>query len=298
MKSSVALSRSVALMEGLVVAVLWASSAVLAKLGLRQEIGPLTLAGLRYFLAALVLLPFALCRGNPVRSLSPSLWLRLLLMGISAYTVGNGAFFLGLQYLPATTISFLLNCTPLLVLGASLLWLRESPTGLQVLGVIVALAGGTLFFSPGLKADELLGLGIMGIGLVGFALFSILGRTIARDQETDTLTLTLVPLVAGGGLLLVWAALLEGIPAFSVTGGGIVLWLALVNTALAYVLYNRALRVLTALEINMLLNLSPLGTAAFAWALLGERLSVAQIVGMLIVILGVTLVQWKWKRLT
>lgn len=296
MKSSAIWSHSVALVEGLIVAVLWASSAVLAKLGLHEAIGPLTLAGLRYFLAALALLPFAWRNGASMRSLPTSLWLRLMLIGISGYTVGNGAFFWGLQYLPATTISFVLNLTPLLVLAASLFWIKEIPTGLQTIGVFVALGGGALFFSPGLNVSELAGLGIVGVGLIGFALFSVLGRAIARDQETDTFTLTIVPLAVGGGLLLLGAALLEEVPSFSVTGGGIVLWLALVNTAFAYILYNRALRVLTALEINMLLNLSPLGTAVFAWALLGERLSVAQLVGMLIVILGVTLVQWKGHR--
>jgi drug/metabolite transporter (DMT)-like permease len=290
------MSRPVALIEGLFVAVLWASSAVLVKMGLHEDIGPLTLAGLRYFLAALLLLPFALRNGIALRTLSPSLWLRLMAIGLSAYTVGNGAFFWGLQYLPATTISFLLNLTPLLVLGASLVWLKEIPTGLQLLGVLVALAGGALFFSPEASESELVGLGVVGIGLIAFALFGILGRAIARIQETDTLTLTIVPLAVGGGVLLILALPLEGIPHVSPMGQGIVLWLALVNTALAYVLYNRALRVLTALEINMLLNLSPLGTAAFAWVLLGERLSVVQIVGMLIVILGVTLVQWRRAR--
>lgn len=294
MKSSAV--RSVALVEGLLVAGLWASSAVLAKMGLHEDIGPLTLAGLRYFLAALALLPFAVRNGASMRSLSASLWLRLVVIGLSAYTVGNGAFFWGLQYLSATTVSFVLNLTPLLVLGASLAWLREIPTGLQVLGVIVAVVGGTLFFSPGLSAGEMVGLVVVGIGLIGFALFSVLGRAIARDRETDTFTLTIVPLAAGGGVLLALALPLEGVPQISLTGVGIILWLAVVNTALAYVLYNRALRVLTALEINMLLNLSPLGTAAFAWALLGERVSIVQIIGMLIVILGVTLVQWRGHR--
>lgn len=286
-------SRSVALVEGLIVAALWASSAVLIKMGLREAIGPLTLAGLRYFLAALALFPLALRNGAFQGSLSTSLWLRLILMRISAYTIGNGTFFWGLQYLPATTVSFALNLTPLLVLAASLLWLREIPTGLQVLGMVVALGGSALFFSPGLSASELIGIGVLGVGLIAFALFGILGRAIARIQETDTLTLTLVPLAVGGGLLLILAPPVEGIPQISLTGAGIIVWLALVNTALAYVLYNRALRVLTALEINMLLNLSPLGTAVFAWALLGECLSVVQIAGMLIVILGVTLVQWR-----
>lgn len=207
----------------------------------------------------------------------------------------SGCVDLGLvPRLSATTVSFLLNLTPLLVLLASLCWLKEIPTGLQVIGVFVTLSGSTLFFSPGLNDSELLGMGIVAVGLIGFALFGILGRAIARDQETDTLTLTIVPLAIGGGLLLVLASGLESLPPLSLRG--IVLWLAIVNTAFAYVLYNRALRVLTALEMNMLLNLAPLGTAVFAWLLLGESLSIAQIVGMLIVILGVTLVQWRRPR--
>ncbi len=88
-------SRSVALVEGLIVAALWASSAVLIKMGLREAIGPLTLAGLRYFLAALALFPLALRNRAFQGSLSTSLWLRLILMGISAYTIGNGTFFWG-----------------------------------------------------------------------------------------------------------------------------------------------------------------------------------------------------------
>ena len=87
MKPAVVLSRSVAIGEGLVVAVLWASSAVLVKMGLHEDIGPLTLAGLRYSLAALALLPFALRRnGVSLRVLLPSLWLRLAVLGLSAYT--------------------------------------------------------------------------------------------------------------------------------------------------------------------------------------------------------------------
>jgi drug/metabolite transporter (DMT)-like permease len=51
-----------------------------------------------------------------------------------------------------------------------------------------------------------------------------------------------------------------------------VLWLAAVNTALGYILYNHALQVLTAFEMNVMLNLSPLWTALMAWFLLSERL--------------------------
>jgi drug/metabolite transporter (DMT)-like permease len=74
------------------------------------------------------------------------------------------------------------------------------------------------------------------------------------------------------------------------------LWLALANTAVAYTLYNHSLRILTALEMNVMLNLSPLGTALLAWLLLGERVTFIQVVGMVVLIIGVVLVQQRTRR--
>jgi len=84
---------------------------------------------------------------------------------------------------------------------------------------------------------------------------------------------------------------LEGMPLLSTKSVGIVLWLAIVNTALAYVLYNHSLQILTALEMNVMLNLAPLGTALLAWWFLGERLDFVQIIGMAVMIIGVIFVQ-------
>jgi drug/metabolite transporter (DMT)-like permease len=285
-------SRFLALVESILATLIWASSFVLVKLGL-EHLGPFTVAGLRYFLAALLLLPFLIRNKNSINSLSPRLWFRLFLIGLSAYTIGNGALFWGLKYLSATTTSVLLSLSPVLILIMGVLWLKEIPTQLQVAGFIVTLAGSFLFFESGLKHGELLGIGIAMIALIGFTCFSILGREVARDQQTNTLTLTTIPLALGGGLLLVVAFPLEGLPGFSIIVWGIVLWLAIINTALAYILYNHSLQVLTALEMNVLFNLSPLGTAGLAWFILGEPLGVTQIAGIVIVIVGVILVQWK-----
>ncbi len=271
---------------------IWSSSFVLVKIGL-AKIGPLTIAGLRYSLAALLLLPFAIRSVSALRSLSARVWLRLFLIGVSAYTLGNGAMFWGMKYLEATTTSFLMSLNPLLVLFFSILWLREIPTYPQVIGMAVSILGCFLFFSPGVSSSMWIGMSIMAFGLIGFAAFSIIGREIARDQQTDTLTLTTIPLAFGGALLIAIALPLEGLPRFSPMLFGIVLWLATINTALAYLLYNHSLQELTALEMNVLLNLSPLGTAGLAYLFLGERLHLAQVVGMVIVVLGVSLVQWR-----
>lgn len=284
--------RALAIAEGLLVSLIWASSFVIIKVGLTNT-APLTLAGMRYFTAFLLLLP--LFRGANVtrRGLATGDWLRLGLLGICAYTIGNGSLFWGLQYLSATTGSFLLALTPLLVLFLGIPWLREVPTSWQVVGLVVTLIGSGLFFSPGLAAGELTGLAVVLIGLLAFAVFGVLGREIAREQRVTTLPLTAIPLAIGGGLLLLIAIPLEGLPGLSPEAILLILWLALVNTALAYLMYNHALQVLTALEMNVLLNLSPMWTAIMAALLLAEQLTWLRVAGIILVVMGVALVQWR-----
>ena len=284
------IQRIVAIGESFLATTIWASSFVFVKIGL-EYMGPLTIAGFRYFLAFLVLLPFLIRKGTIRQPISRGIWLRLFAIGISAYTVGNGALFLGLKYLPATTVSFLMSLSPLLMLIGGAVWLKEIPTRWQVVGIIVSLLGSVLFFSSGLKSGEPVGIVIVIVGLIGFMLFGILGREIAKVKQLDTITLTTIPLAIGGGILLLIAFPLEGMPLLSTKSVGIVLWLAIVNTALAYVLYNHSLQILTALEMNVMLNLAPLGTALLAWWLLGERLDFVQIIGMAVMIIGVIFVQ-------
>lgn len=290
-------SRLVAIFEGVFVALTWASSFVFVKIGL-EYMGPITLAGLRYFLAFLILLPLMMYKRAKAKKTTTSgngrlfqKWGYLAAIGISAYTIGNAALFWGLKYLPATTGSFMMTLIPLLVLLAGVIWLDEIPTRFQLIGIAVALAGGLLFFGPGLGGGEPLGLVVMSGGLLGFTAFSILGRKAAKTGEIDTLTLTAIPLGIGGGFLLLIALLVEGWPVFSFEGLGVILFLAIINTALAYAVYNHALKVLTAIEMNMILNLSPLGTAVLAWILLGEKLTLMQVAGMVVVIIGVVLVE-------
>jgi drug/metabolite transporter (DMT)-like permease len=282
-------SYPLALAEAVFVNLIWATSFLFAKIAL-QDLGPLTIGGLRYFLGFLILLPFLLRSGQPFK-LTPALWARLALIGLFAYTIGNGAMFWSLRYLSATMVSFLNGVIPLLVLLGGIFYLKEIPNRLQALGILLSLAGLALFFSAGLQPGEPLGLAILAIGLVSFTLFGLLGRSIARGQSMPTLVLTAWPLAIGGGLMLLLGLLIEGIPHAGLPTLALILWLAAVNTALAYALYNHSLQVLTAFEMNIFLYISPLFTALLAWFLLGETLTAWQIGGMLIVLLGIALTQ-------
>ncbi len=287
--------RALALLEALLATVIWSSSFVIVKIGL-EDLGPLTIAGLRYSLGALVLLPLMLVKRGERKPITRSLWVRLVIIGISSYTIGNGALFWGLKYIPATTGSFLMGLIPLLVMIGGAIFLKEIPSNWQTLGVFISLAGSVIFFSGGLRTGEPLGIAILALGLIGFMTFSLLGRGIAREKSLDTLVLTMLPLIIGGITTVCLALIVEGIPHFTTRSLWIVLWLALVNTALGYLLYNHSLRELTALEMNMVMNLTPLFTALLSWILLGERLDLLQGIGMLVMIAGVILVQRSRKK--
>jgi len=280
-------SRTLALLEALLVSMVWASSFIIVKMAL-TELGPLTIGGLRYFLGFVCLLPFLRRRSF---LLTRAQWLRMALLGFSAYTLANGAMFWALLFLPATTGSFMLSLTTVTVLLGGIFWLREMPTRLQSGGILIVLVGIMLFFSPGLKPGEPLGLVIFALALLGFTMFGLLSRVAAIDRQVDTLTLTALPLAIGGGLLLAIAIPLEGIPIASLQTWGLVLFLAAINTALGYVLYNHALQSLQAFELNVLLSLTPIWTALLGWLLLNEVLVSQKWVGIFVVIVGILLAQ-------
>ena len=280
-------SRALALLEALLVSMVWASSFILVKIVL-TELGPLTIGGLRYFIGFVCLLPF-LRRRN--LSLTRAQWLRMALLGFSAYTLANGALFWALRFLPATTVSLLMGLVTVSVLVGGVIWLGEIPNRVQTFGIFIVLAGMILFFSPGLKPGEPIGLAIFMLALLGFTLFGLLGRMAIVEHFVDTLTLTALPLAIGGGLLLAVAVPLEGIPNASLRTWGLVLFLAVVNTALGYVLYNHSLQNLQAFEMNVVLNLSPIWTALLGWILLNEILIGPQWAGMFVVLMGVMLAQ-------
>lgn len=282
-------ARLLAIAETLLLALILGSTLVVSRLAL-NFLGPFSLTAFRYLFAFLVLAPFRPHRNLPGRWTRRT-WLLLLLIGVSFYAIGNGALILGLRFLSATTDGLLLNLVPLLVLIAGVIWLKEMPTHLQLVGVGIVVLGGVLFFSPGLSAGEPLGLVIVAIGLLGNAAYGLLGRSLAREGHVDTLTLTAIPLALGGLLLLPLALLIEGVPPFIPQAWGMVVFLAVINTAIAYVLYNHALKVLAAFELSVILSINPLITALWSWLLLGERLQSLQILGMAVVVIGVALVQ-------
>jgi O-acetylserine/cysteine efflux transporter len=280
--------RLLAFLEALLAVLLWSASPPLVKLAL-VELSPLQIAALRYTAASLFLMPLLFTRARPdLRSLSRRDWLLLALMGIITYAVGNGLFFWGMKTLPATTASFLFNCIPVFTLFLGMAFLHERPRRIQWLGVVVALAGALLFLGWPLKGgNNLWAIGATLLAGMAFSVSGVLARSFRLGGRISSLVLTVVPQFVGGMLLLLIA------PPQAVPTGptlSILAWLAVVNSALGYMLWYHAFRRLQAFETGFLGNLMPMGTALLAPIIIGERVEARAWLGIVVALIGTLLV--------
>ena len=294
MKNKV-LSPLSAIAIALLVTFLWSTSFVIIKIGL-GEIPPLTFAGLRYTIAFIALLPLAFRKNikNEIKNLQRSDWVKLVLLGFAFYTFTQGAQFLGLSLLPAVTVSLLLNFTPVIVAVMGIFLLSEKPTPLQWAGSILFIVGVLVYFYPVLlSGDQTLGLIVMGVGVLANAGSAIIGRDLNRSSSLSPITITVISMGIGGIVLLITGIGVQGLPSISLTNVFYLLWLALINTALAFTLWNLTLRTLTAMESSIINGTMLIQIALLAWIFLGEEITTKEGIGMVIAALGAVLVQMK-----
>ncbi len=277
----------------LLVVFLWATSWVLIKFGL-QEIPPLTFAGLRYGIAALALIGAVLLSSGAgaLQSISVSGWRQLALLGLLLYAVTQGAIFVALSVMPAVTVNLVWSFSTIVVAFMGIAWLAETPTGLQWFGVALATTGALIYFYPAsLPATQRVGLIVAAVGVLANAGASILGRQVNRSGQWSPLVVTAVSMAFGACLLLTVGLAREGLPSVSLKGWAIILWLALVNTALAFTLWNHTLRALTALESSVINATMLIWIPVLAWLFLGETFTPRAVAGLVLAGIGTVLVQ-------
>jgi len=288
--------RTLALLQALLVTFLWSTSWVLIKRTL-PEIPPLTFAGLRYTLAFLVLLPGLRKYQTELRALSTSDWKRLIALGLVFYTLTQGGQFMTLNYLDAVPFSLLLNFTTVLVAVLGIFWLKEIPSRLQWFGTLVFLVGVFIYFSPTNKpGGGWLGFTLAGVTVLANAVAAILGRSVNRAGHIPPLVVTATSMGTGALILLGIGLIVQGLPPLSPTTWAVVLWLAVVNTALAFFLWNKTLQVLTAVEATIINSTMLIQIAVLAWLFLGEELNLINVLGLALAATGVFNVNWKPDR--
>lgn len=286
-------SRLLAILQAVFVTFLWSTSWVLIKLNI-DEIPPLTFAGLRYSIAFLVLLPGLWRRKSEVLALSPKKWKQLIVLGLIFYTLTQGGQFATLNHLEAISFSLLLNFTTLLVAIIGVFVLKETPSRLQWSGIFIFIIGALIYFSPSaMFTGKLLGFALAGFTVCANAVAAVLGRSINRGGEISPLVVTVISMGIGATVLLGIGLVVQGLPPISLSAWITILWLAVVNTALAFFLWNKSLRILSAVESSIINNTMLVQIAVLAWIFLGEQITFYGLIGLGLAAVGVLLVNLK-----
>jgi drug/metabolite transporter (DMT)-like permease len=287
-----------AVLQAFFVTLLWSSSWVLIKLGLK-DIPALTFAGLRYTLAFVCLLPIAIRSGRlqSLRGLSRGMWLRLIALGLLYYTVTQGSQFLGLDRLPAITTSLLLSFSAILVALLGIVLLAEYPTRIQWIGVALYLTGVVIYFYPvEIPTWQMIGLIIVLTGVVSNSLSTVMGRDVNRSGTIAPLAVTVVTMGIGSITMLIAGIAIQGLPSLGIQSWAIIAWLAVVNTAFAFTLWNHTQRTLSAIETSLINNTMLIQIALLAWIVLGEDLTGREVVGLIIAGIGTVIVQIRRRK--
>jgi drug/metabolite transporter (DMT)-like permease len=283
-------SRLIGALAALGAALIWGLTFVPSKVAM-AEMGPFTLAVLRFSIALLVMLPVAsLSRGSPGSYRLP--WRTLALLGFTGITLYFGFQNLSLARTSASDAGLIAGSVPAITAAFSALVLKERIGRLRLLGILisilgvagVALAGSS--GSPGTLAGDLLMVG----AAISWAIYTMLVKQSGNRMPAFTLLLFTT---AFGTLFLLPGGVAEvattGLGPLSTQGWLSVLFLGLFGSGGSFLLWNSALRHLDASEASTYVNLVPVITVISAALLLGEQPAPAQLAGGALVILGVYL---------
>jgi DME family drug/metabolite transporter len=269
-------------------ALCWGTSGISGRIVAdRAGLGPLDIAWHRMAIGAVVLLiGTALTRrhrGGPATLISRGTGVRLLLVGagLAAYQFAYFAAVATAGVSIATLVA--LGLAPLLIaVGAAILG-HGRPDRATVVALAVALTGLVLLVGISAEADTgttvVLG-ALMAVGsALGYAVVTLAGAGVPKG-----IPITLAGF-AGGALLLTPVALVAGLRFTGDPGAlAVLLYLGLVPTALAYLMFFTGLRTVPGAVASIVTLLEPLTATALATAFLGERLSPGALAGGLLVL--------------
>ncbi len=281
---------------------LWAFSFVVIR-GTHEMVPPIGLNFWRTTVAFLAL--FAMALPHLRRELGAVLtqWKTFLLLGFVLYITGNMAVFFGLQSTTVINGGLVNAMAPIAIVGFSWLLFRETIAPLQTLGILISLVGVVVLIS---RAD----LGVLAalnfnrgdlwflVAVTGWSLYAVLLR---RTAPALHLLVVMAALALCGWMFLlplyIWESLTQRAMEFNAPTVLSIIYLALLSSASATLLWTRAIRMLGANRVGLFIHLMPVFSVSLAIIFLGEVLRLFHVAGISLIGIGIYLTTVLGRRL-
>jgi RarD protein len=220
----------------------------------------------------------------------------VLILSLLAIPVNQFFFLYGIRYTTAANAALLYATTPALVLLLSRVFLGERLTRRKLLGVAIAFSGVVMVIlerGPDAGMQYVYGNLVIFIAVIAWSTYTVYGkRLIAKYGPIGASSITLMI----GTLMFLPIGIL---PALQFPYGTLstanwlqILYLGLVTSVLAYVLWYFALGRIEAGKVALFTNLQPILTTVLAVILLGQSLTLLFVIGGVVVLAGVVVAQY------
>lgn len=276
----------------------WGSAFIAGKIAV-QSFEPATVAFLRFFGAALLLFPLMWFKEKNKPKPTKRDWFLFAVLGLTGIALYNIFFFLASKHAPVIKSSLFIASNPVLIIILSALFLKETISKNQVIGLILALLGVAFIITNGglgmflSMAFEPIDLILLG-AVICWALYSVVGRVVLRKFSPIVSTTYAV----GFGTLFLLPFSVVETSISDLTSSTFVVWLAIGHmsifvTVVSFVMYYYGIQQIGAAKASVFINFMPISAVIMASVFLGEALTLPHLIGALFVLSGVTLSTYK-----
>jgi drug/metabolite transporter (DMT)-like permease len=273
----------------------WGASFVAIKIVLKY-IPPTTLVWMRFALG-IVILGAAVGLRHQFSFPKPRDWLYFALLGFLGITFHQWLQSTGLVTSRATTTGWIVASMPIFIAVFGWLVLKEKLKWFQTLGILLAAFGVLLVVTRGELNSLISGkFGTPGDILVlisapNWAIFTILSR---RGLKTYPAALMMFYVMAFGWLFSTFLFMAgkgwESIPRIGMDGWIAIGFLGIFCSGIAYIFWYDALKILPVAQVGTFLYIEPVVTVIISYFVLYEKVTLAGLLGGLIILLGVWMV--------
>lgn len=277
----------------LALACFWGTSFVAIETGL-EYFPPVLFAGVRYALAGLVILAYAVATTDHWVPRTRAEWLSAGVTGLFVIAAYHALAYLGQMHVSAPVAAVVVSLSPVLTAVFAAAMLDESLDAVAGVGFLLGVVGVVVVANPdpaNVLSSNLLGIVLVLLGAASFAVGSVLTVPLRTTLPTESMQAWAM-LLGAAVLFAVSVARGESVAAVQLTAPALasLAYLTLVSGVVSYLIYFALLDRVGATEINLVGYLQPVAAAVAGWALFGQVVDATTLAGFLIIFLGFGLV--------
>jgi drug/metabolite transporter (DMT)-like permease len=278
----------------LLTALFWGGTFVAGRL-VTQNVGPYSIAFLRFTIASILLLLLTWRIEGKLPKLKKSQIMPVILLGITGIFIYNIMFFKGLKIIEAGRASLIIATCPIFITICSAIFLKEKISPVKVLGIVISVCGAIIVISKGNINRVFEG----GLGLGEFYIFCCVLSWVAYSLIGKAVMNNLSPLASVSYSSVVGAVALS-VPAFfeglaqNIASQSAIDWLCIsylgvFGTVIGFVWYYQGVERIGPTKAGLFINFVPISAILCAFFILREPITPSLAAGAVLVVSGVYL---------